>query len=634
MRLYSILRDLLQAQTYVTLDYFMNTYHVSKRTIQKDLSYLIQMSSRKGYQLHLRRSQGYLMEVTNIELLDEFMESLSGDQILDSKDRIKNIMAYLALQNDYITMDQIADVLSISKSSVKKEMTELEKLMHSYHLTLEKKSHFGVRLLGSDKDVKVMLVDLYFDNNTLLFAQIDAYLHDFQNVSTALLSSFEKEDLNINYNELKNVIVWLQITTWYAHHKQERQDTTLVEHSEQAIERIAWRMKKELERTYDIHINTSSFQLLLEVLRKNVRQKTPQINFSDRLHQDVDDFLQDIDACYRTEFQKDVDFKQSLLQHVSLLIERLHQKISYKNSIINEICIRYPMLFNIAIQFSDMLKDKYNVEVTQDEAGFIAMHFAAHMERERHDRMQRFSKIAVVCSSGGGSAFLIKLQIESLFGSGNVETFNHLQMEELEHFHPDLIFTIMPLNHEFAAPVIYIKELLDDQDLLRIRQVLQYDNYDSLSIEDAQDYIYTVFHKEFFHIRKADSYLALISEMAQQIEDGGYGGKHYKDYVLERETYMNTIYMNGVCIPHPIEIHCDKNLISVCILEHPIYQEGKEVRMIFMISLTKECYEMHKDITRKLYQLMKDEKMVQRIVRTKNFEEMMIVLKEVEGKIE
>lgn len=192
----------------------------------------------------------------------------------------------------------------------------------------------------------------------------------------------------------------------------------------------------------------------------------------------------------------------------------------------------------------------------------------------------------------------------------------------------------MPLNHEFAAPVIYIKELLDDQDLLRIRQVLQYDNYDSLSIEDAQDYIYTVFHKEFFHIRKADSYLALISEMAQQIEDGGYGGKHYKDYVLERETYMNTIYMNGVCIPHPIEIHCDKNLISVCILEHPIYQEGKEVRMIFMISLTKECYEMHKDITRKLYQLMKDEKMVQRIVRTKNFEEMMIVLKEVEGKIE
>lgn len=29
-----------------------------------------------------------------------------------------------------------------------------------------------------------------------------------------------------------------------------------------------------------------------------------------------------------------------------------------------------------------MLKTKYGVEVSQDEAGFIATHFAAHMEKD------------------------------------------------------------------------------------------------------------------------------------------------------------------------------------------------------------------------------------------------------------
>ena len=91
------------------------------------------------------------------------------------------------------------------------------------------------------------------------------------------------------------------------------------------------------------------------------------------------------------------------------------------------------MLFNISIRFSNMLKEKYNVEVTNDEAGFIATHFAAHMEREKQNKLERFNRIAVICSSGGGSAYLIKLQIESIFKKANVEAFSFTQMEEVEN---------------------------------------------------------------------------------------------------------------------------------------------------------------------------------------------------------
>lgn len=630
MRLCHIMNDLLEAKDYLSLDHFIKTYEVSKRTIQNDLSYLMQMSSRKGYQLHMRRGRGYLLEVTNRELLNDFIKSLESDRLIDTKDRNKSIAVYLAMQSDYVSMDKVAETFQISKTSVKKEMREVEELLESFHLQLEKKSHYGIRLIGAAHDCKQMLADFFFKNNPFLENAMQDILKDFAQVNSLLVNQIEKEDLNINYNELKNVIVWLQITVFYARIHVEKQ-MFMTSKPVNAIQRIAWKMKEMMEACFDIAISAESLQEMEVVLRLNVRAKQPTVSFSDQLRQDVDLFLLDIDKLYNTAFSEDQDFKESLLTHVSLLIERLHQKISYKNTLIKEICIRYPMIFNIAIRFSDMLKEKYNVEVTHDEAGFIATHFAAHMERERKSRILRFNRIGVVCSSGGGSAYLIKLQIESLFSQADVETFSFLQMDELERYHPDLIFTIMPLDRDFAAPVIYIKELLDDLDLMRIRQVLQYDNCDSLSIADANSYLYSIFDRHFFQIRKSDDYPALLQEMAQQIEESGYGGEHYAQYVMERESYMSTIYMNGVCIPHPIEICANRNLISVCILEEPICYEDKQASIIFMVSLTKEDYEVHKDITKKLYQLMNDEKRLQRVLRNRTLEELLIVMKELDG---
>ena len=630
MRLCHIMNDLLEAKDYLSLDHFIKTYEVSKRTIQNDLSYLMQMSSRKGYQLHMRRGRGYLLEVTNQELLNDFIKSLESDRLIDTKDRNKSIAVYLAMQSDYVSMDKVAETFQISKTSVKKEMREVEELLESFHLQLEKKSHYGIRLIGAAHDCKQMLADFFFENNPFLENAMQDILKDFAQVNSLLVNQIEKEDLNINYNELKNVIVWLQITVFYARIHVEKQ-MFMTSKPVNAIQRIAWKMKEMMEACFDIAISAESLQEMEVVLRLNVRAKQPTVSFSDQLRQDVDLFLLDIDKLYNTAFSEDQDFKESLLTHVSLLIERLHQKISYKNTLIKEICIRYPMIFNIAIRFSDMLKEKYNVEVTHDEAGFISTHFAAHMERERKSRILRFNRIGVVCSSGGGSAYLIKLQIESLFSQADVETFSFLQMDELERYHPDLIFTIMPLDRDFAAPVIYIKELLDDLDLMRIRQVLQYDNCDSLSIADANSYLYSIFDRHFFQIRKSDDYLALLQEMAQQIEESGYGGELYAQYVMERESYMSTIYMNGVCIPHPIEICANRNLISVCILEEPICYEDKQASIIFMVSLTKEDYEVHKDITKKLYQLMNDEKRLQRVLRNRTLEELLIVMKELDG---
>lgn len=222
---------------------------------------------------------------------------------------------------------------------------------------------------------------------------------------------------------------------------------------------------------------------------------------------------------------------------------------------------------------------------------------------------------------------MIKMQIESLFPNAQVQTFSFLAQKDLEAYHPDLIFTVMPLSLEVQVPIIYIKELLNDSDLLRIKQVLQMDDYDAYALMNENPLYYSFFSKDFFKIVDNNDYEHLIRDMAEELESQGYGKIGYTQMVLQRESYVSTIYNNGVCIPHPIETDALKNMISVCILEKPFMWKDKEVKIVFMICLKKEQIEMYKTITRKLYQLMYDTKCLNRILKEKSFEDMLLIMK-------
>ena len=631
MRVYSILKDFMEADNYINVQYFVDKYQVSKRTIQNDISYLLTMSPRKGYQLRQQRGLGYLLEITNQDLFDEFVEKMAREETFGSTNRTENILAYIAIQEDYISMDDISIYFQISKTSVKNNMKDIEDLASFYEVDLEKRSHYGIRLNKECAQYKKMLVELYFNENVIIQETFKKYLKDFE-VYKFLIQQCNEAQQNINYNELKNVYVWLQALIVYAHltkhtSYQDKWDMN------QPISKMAWNIKDWIEKTYEVNIDEASLIQLKDVLQKNIRLQKATLSFEGQLETDIDEFLKQVDEIHHTNFREDQLFKQRLLDHVSLLISRFYQKISYKNTMLNEICIRHPMIFNIAILFSNMLKTKYDVTVTEDEAAFIAIHFAGHMEKEKKEKLSRFNRVAIVCSSGAGVAYLLKLQLETVFKKEDVETFSFLDLQRLEEFKPDIIFTIMPLEKEFNVPIIQIHELLDKEDLFKIQKFLEYDHIDQVSLLDKTNDIDTVFNKKYFKVVDDKDYVELIKKMAEELQEDQVAGENYLQYVLDRESYMSTIFFNGVAIPHPIQLCSKENVISVAILNQPIVSNDKEVKVVFMISLKQEDYNRYKDITKLFYQLMQDEQSVKKICQSKSFENMIVILKEMEGNL-
>lgn len=593
MRLYTILMDLFESKEYLAPEFFMKKYCVSLRTVQNDMAYLRSVALSHGFELKSLKGKGFLIEIHDQKAAYAFAESMHDDRVVSMDERPLRILTYLALQNDYISMEQIADHFLISKTQIKIDMPKVENLAAKEHLQLEKKSHYGIRLIEKSDHRHRYLVKGYINGEDDVRKAVDNRIGCFDDVQNLLTNQIKQENLDINYTELINTLAWLKILVYTSTNKQVCSSVKFSK--DEPIMRIAKKLIQAIEKKYDLYFEQQYCAEIIVILKHNIRIKKQQVFELSNLEDEVNHFLEEIDKKYEMDFSGDIFFKKMLMIHTSLLLERLNEKISYENPLAAELNIKNPIVFDIAIQFCSMLSDKYKVQVTFDEIGFVAAHFAAHIERSSQEKLKNYNRIAVVCSSGGGIAYMLQMQIQPLFSDAEIKSFSFMEVEELQKYKPDLIFTAIPLTIKTNAPTIVIKELLDNDELNHIQQIIRGNVQDSYIMVKSSDVSEVLFKKEFFQIVDEDNYDHLIGDMASKIELMGYGGKGYKNLVLEREKYVSTIYMNGVCIPHPIETDAMQNVISITILKKPFFWNCKEVKIVFMICLRKEQVETYKN---------------------------------------
>ena len=92
----------------MSIGYFTDKYSVSKRTVQNDFSYLTNISKNKGFNLTQKRGSGYLLEIENQLIFNNFIKELK--QLCNQpKLNVENIIAFIALHEHYITIDNLIE---------------------------------------------------------------------------------------------------------------------------------------------------------------------------------------------------------------------------------------------------------------------------------------------------------------------------------------------------------------------------------------------------------------------------------------------------------------------------------------------------------------------------------------------
>lgn len=631
MRKSLILKELKDSGDYLSLDYFSKKLEVSTRTIRNDMKIITNNEKCNGFKIEYKSKLGYIIQIEDEMRFELYLKSLSPVPLDSPEQRLDSITALLLLKDDYTTIEQLSQEFLVSTSLIKNDLKRLNKKLEDTNLELERKAHYGVKIIGPIKYKQNVLSEIASKENRKLEEFYSKFVSDkkMESIKTTeenILVKYKLEANLVELEELKLQLVLLYIKASLRRNDEEREFTQLkVSYDDIIIEHIIREVFCELK----FFITDEEKDYLSDFIKRKTKNKESEINSAqkDKLQELIYNFFEEVDKEYSTYFLEDKEFFNLLYLHIASLIERVKRDQNLKNPFSRQISHQYPTVFNLAIQLSKRLEKEYEIKINQHEIGFIATHIAVPFEKRQGENFKQKYKIGIVCSSGGGSAYLIKLRLQEIFPNAEVKNFSLLDKEKIMEFLPDLIFSITDLSFEVNAPVILIKEILDDLDYLKIKESVRYVD-DFGKVTNPQQYFLSLFSKKhFICIKRKLEYKDILETMAQKVVEDGACAPSYPKDVWERESFLNTIYTNGVTIPHPIEMTGNKNLISVALVQSDIEYEERKPQIIFMVSLIKGNLELHKQVTKHLSIIMEDKNVVNKLRESQSYEEFMHKLK-------
>ncbi|UZW15984.1 PRD domain-containing protein [Clostridium pasteurianum] len=117
-----------------------------------------------------------------------------------------------------------------------------------------------------------------------------------------------------------------------------------------------------------------------------VRENTEIDNNYDKVLETIDNKIIGISEEIICMAEMDIGVKLSkpihvsLPDHINFSLRRMEKKIKIENPFLNELKVLYPKEYSIASKALEMINVRFNVELPQDEIGFICLHIKAAIE--------------------------------------------------------------------------------------------------------------------------------------------------------------------------------------------------------------------------------------------------------------
>ncbi|MEQ7194777.1 BglG family transcription antiterminator [Enterococcus avium] len=606
----------LKEHGYLKIDQLAKMIGVSSRTIRNDLQELSDL--QQGFTIEKSAKLGCRLIISDDTLFSKYLAGFSETTIEMQKDRIESLLSLLLIDENYQTVKQLSDELLVSGSQIKKDLSKLELYLKGSSLVLERKAHYGIRIISEVKNRLLLLLDCYQRGNNKLLEKLEkAYdLEKQKQIKDQLYQLINSHEWEIDYGEFRRLeeeLLLLLLIKW-----QKTQAEAPVSYLTEVLQKTSFSVpiQKEVHEFFEASLLAKTKKL--EILSNK-----------QLLKEEIIHFFQQMDAQQKTWFSTDQEFLDLVYLHVAALIERSRKEMNFSNPYLEDISKDYPVMFNYAVMFSKWLEETFQLTIASDEIGYLATHMTVPYHKWQQHLIENIYRIAVVCSSGGGMAYLVEMKLRRIFPRAKIQTFSMFEIEDIQTYFPDLIFSIIELTIEVDCPVILMSEIQSELDYLEVSENLSLLKSDeTFSIERA---FFDLFSEGLFRIEQKRSYSDILVALADQVEAKvGFAG--YKDSLMERENYLSTIYQHGVAIPHPLVMSGKENRVAVCLLPEGASETEREAKIIFMVSLKAEQLDIHQIISKELSKLMNHPAAINALVESKDYHEFYYTLKRVLGR--
>ena len=606
-----LLKILINEEDYISVDQLMDQLAVSKRTVHNDLCKVEDFLSDYHIELKRKSKHGVKIEasVSKKESLLYYLDIHKEEtDILSTKIRRMKIYSRLLSNNEGTSLNKLADEFMVSKTSIVSDLDIIEKQVQKFNLSLIK-DRKGTRIEGNEIDIRHALSQLASDFVQLEFEEdqiepkvsrldLSTYyrLKNLFNIDAIekiekIISEAEQR-LGYVINDLSyvNLITHLLILI-----KRVDNDTLYTKETAKQIYQaevidktmaIANYIAVAIAQEFDIELPEGEVQYIHQYLVcSGIQSDFMHLNIENHLldikeeHIElVNQLIEFVSVAIHCPLQEDKELKISLMTHIVPLLQRIKYHVKLDNPLINEIKVQYSAMFSIITLAVEMIDNQTLHNLSQDEIGFLTIHFQAAVERSMQQK-----NVIIVCPEGIGFSRLIAHRIERFISSiviKDIVSLNQLQQIDLKEI--DFVISTVPIK-ECAKPVVLVSSFLSEMDIRGINNFL----VDHVS-EQKQYYQHlgkiideTVVHVQLDFDNKDD----VLSYLCDELHKHHYVSENYKESVFRREKIMATDLGNNIAIPHGSEKEIIKSKIVIATLKNYFMESTSSTDYFY------DCYE-------------------------------------------
>ena len=477
---------------------------------------------------------------------------------------IKKIINISSTDKDTIKLEDLADSMYVSLSTVKNDLKEVKKILNEYNLKISSKHKQGICIEASEEDIIKFIIN--YSNKVDNSLSIKDFLNNniienLFSIKKILLDTLSYENMILTDNEFKNIVNYISI--------------------------------------YLSRNNTNQSDFIKEYIKKYKSKKEKPISEDEQLliRKAIKEFCRDLNIATSINLSHDKIFEECLFNHICNLYKRADLGINQYEITAGEIKLKYPFPFELGKIAKKTIEKNLNMEISEDEVENIALHIGGALERIDKRDEKKVYKTIIVCTSGVGTSMLIKSKLENIF-KGKLEIIKVIPSYLIDYINVldiDFVISTVEVNLE-NVNVIKVSPMLTDKEIKLIEKYIETENvYIDLDIQN-------LFSSElFFKDIKAETRSQVIDIMSKKLVEKGYIDDTMRQSYFERETIATTEIGNMVAIPHGAKGEVYENKVAIGILKEPISWEVGKVRLVIMLALDKEKILDYEEVFSKIY---------------------------------
>ncbi|MBO0453285.1 BglG family transcription antiterminator [Candidatus Enterococcus murrayae] len=514
-----------------------------------------------------------------------------NNDYVDSKQRKFWIVKRL-LEQEHLSYQQLSEDYYVSRSSIANDISYIKDLFSKEDLALTF-DNSGTFFKGSEVQIQKILKRIVLNllNNgqsTELFIEEEL----MEKVSKGLYHALNEKQIEIPESYIQNIIVSIVLIIQRAKEDHHIHLEGTNQYGQFFLEfdkyPLVYGLLNELEEQNIYSFSQEEIQYLTYLivgsgLRFFMKEDAIPFTFRGK----VRFLIQKISEGLQMDLTQDSRLEEDLVVHLYQLILRLEAQSSVVNPLIDEIKQTYPALYGVVwFGLADFCKP-YQIALSDDEVGFVSIHFQAALER-----IKKMHKILFVCPNGIGTSSFVSAKIRRILPDVNsIETVSTSKLEGMDLSDVDFIISTV----EIAAaekPVVRISPMVTVKDMKCIMNqyidliiAREQNTLPKLEVaSETKEFIARNIIFQNFSSKKA-ALNFLIDQ--QSFSDKDLQDK-FKQSVWEREGLQSTYLDNGFAIPHGSPEFVEKTTISILILDKPINWGNQKVDIIVLLMIKEE----------------------------------------------